>query len=50
MGGLSINIKELVHVKVMEWERLEFKPCWNPEDILHSICAFATDINNWGSG
>ena len=31
-------------------ERLEFKAGWNPEDVLHSICAFANDINNWGGG
>lgn len=48
--ALPINIKELVHGKVVEWERLEFKAGWNPEHILHSICAFANDINNWGGG
>jgi ATP-dependent DNA helicase RecG len=48
--ALPINIKELIHGKVVEWERLEFKTGWNPEDILHSICAFANDINNWGGG
>ncbi len=44
--ALPINIKELVHGKVVEWERLEFKAGWNPENILHSICSFANDINN----
>ena len=48
--ALPINIKELVNGKVVEWERLEFKAGWNPEEILHSICAFANDINNWGGG
>ena len=48
--ALPINIKELVHGKVVEWERLEFKKGWNPEDVLHSVCAFANDINNWGGG
>jgi ATP-dependent DNA helicase RecG len=23
---------------------------WNPVPILHSICAFANDLNNWGGG
>ena len=23
---------------------------WNPEDVLHTICAFANDIHNWGGG
>jgi ATP-dependent DNA helicase RecG len=48
--ALPINIKELIHGKVVEWERLEFKKGWNPEVILHSICAFANDLNNWGGG
>jgi ATP-dependent DNA helicase RecG len=48
--ALPVNISELVHGKVVEWERLEFKSGWNPEDILHTICAFANDINNWGGG
>jgi len=47
---LPINIKELLNGKVVEWERLEFKKGWNPEGTLHSICAFANDINNWGGG
>lgn len=48
--ALPVNISELIHGKVVEWERLEFKEGWNPEDILHSVCAFANDINNWGGG
>jgi len=48
--ALPINIRELIHGKVVEWERLEFKTGWNPEDTLHTISAFANDINNWGGG
>ena len=48
--ALPVNITELLHGKVVEWERLEFKEGWNPEDVLHSVCAFANDINNWGGG
>ncbi|MCC3152600.1 putative DNA binding domain-containing protein [Hymenobacter sp. BT770] len=48
--GLPVNIKELLTGHTVEWERLEFKAGWNPEDVLHSICAFANDINNWGGG
>jgi ATP-dependent DNA helicase RecG len=48
--ALPLNISELIHGKVVEWERLEFKEGWNPENILHSVCAFANDINNWGGG
>lgn len=45
-----INIKELIHGRAVEWERIEFKKGWNPVDTLHTICAFANDINNWGGG
>jgi ATP-dependent DNA helicase RecG len=48
--ALPVNIPELIHGKIVEWERLEFKRGWNPEDTLHTICAFANDINNWGGG
>jgi ATP-dependent DNA helicase RecG len=48
--ALPINIEELIHGQSIEWDRLEFKKGWNPEDIIHSICAFANDINNWGGG
>ena len=48
--ALPINIDELIHGKVVEWERLEFKQDLNPEPILHTLCAFANDINNWGGG
>jgi len=47
---LPININQLISGKTVEWDRLEFKKGWNPEPIIHSICAFANDINNWGGG
>ncbi len=48
--ALPINIDELIHGSTVEWERIEFKEGWNPEKILHTLCAFANDINNWGGG
>jgi ATP-dependent DNA helicase RecG len=48
--ALAVNIDELINGKVIEWERLEFKLGWNPDDVLHTLCAFANDINNWGGG
>ena len=48
--ALPVNIEELLHGRVIEWERLEFKEGWNPESVLHTLCAFANDINNWGGG
>jgi len=47
---LPINIHELIHGKTVEWERIEFKKGWNPESVLHTVCAFANDVNNWGGG
>ena len=48
--ALPINISQLIPGKSIEWDRLEFKKGWNPEEIIHSLCAFANDINNWGGG
>ena len=48
--ALPINIEELIHGRTVEWERLEFKQGWNPEDVMHSMCAFANDLHNWGGG
>ncbi|MBU1121169.1 MAG: putative DNA binding domain-containing protein [Candidatus Omnitrophica bacterium] len=48
--GLPINIEELIKGQAVESERIEFKEGWNPDAILHTLCAFANDINNWGGG
>ena len=48
--ALPVNIDELIHGHSVEWERLEFKRGWNPLNVMHTICAFANDINNWGGG
>ncbi|MCK5774463.1 MAG: putative DNA binding domain-containing protein [Thermoplasmata archaeon] len=47
---LPINISDLLKGHSVEWERLEMKKGWNPENILHSICAFANDFHNLGGG
>jgi ATP-dependent DNA helicase RecG len=48
--ALPINIDELLHGNTIEWDRIELKKGWNPEDIVHSLCAYANDINNWDGG
>lgn len=48
--SLPINISDLIHRRIVENARVEYKGDWNPEPILHSICAFANDIDNWGGG
>ena len=48
--ALPINIEDLIKGNTVEWERIEFKSGWNPETIIHTMCAFANDIHNWGGG
>jgi ATP-dependent DNA helicase RecG len=48
--ALPINIKNLIKGTTVEWERIEFKKGWQPEAIMHTMCAFANDLHNWGGG
>lgn len=48
--ALPININELLHGNTVEWDRIELKKGWNPEDVIHSLCAYANDVNNWDGG
>ncbi len=47
---LPINIYDLINQQVIESARIEYKTNWNPESSLHTICAFANDVDNWGGG
>ncbi len=47
---LPINIDDLLHHRAVESERVEYKEGWNPESILHTLCAFANDFHNLGGG
>lgn len=44
------NLPDFLHGRSVEWERLEFKAGWNPQAVLHTICAFANDFHNLGGG
>jgi len=48
--ALPVNIEQLLNGNIVEWERLDFKQGWNPEDVMHTMCAFANDMHNWGGG
>ncbi len=48
--ALPLNIDDVLLGRSVEWERLEFKQNWNPEDVLHTLCAFANDFHNLGGG
>ena len=48
--NIPISIKKLLDDSVVEQARIEYKENWNPESILHTLCAFANDIDNWSGG
>ncbi|MBX3252898.1 MAG: putative DNA binding domain-containing protein [Chitinophagaceae bacterium] len=48
--SLPVNIEQILNGQTVEWERIECKQGWNPEDVIPAIGAFANDINNWGGG
>src|SRR5437660_1113562 len=47
---LPIRIEDLLHARVVEVERIEFKAGWNPDPIIRTLCAFANDFENLGGG
>ncbi len=47
---LPISLDDVLSGKSVEWERLEYKAGWNPEAVLHTVCAFANDFHNLGGG
>jgi ATP-dependent DNA helicase RecG len=48
--ALPVNIDDLLRQRTIEGERVEYKAGWNPEAVLHTICAFANDFHNLGGG
>lgn len=48
--AIPVNIEDLINRRVVESTRIEFKSDFNPNPIIHSICAFANDIDNLGGG
>ena len=48
--AIPVNIGDLVNRRIVESNRVEFKAGFNPTPILHTICAFANDIDNMGGG
>lgn len=47
---IPISVETLLSGISVESTRIEYKRDWNPEPILHTICAFANDIENLGGG
>jgi ATP-dependent DNA helicase RecG len=48
--ALPINIAELINGRTVEWARIELKKGWNAKKVMHTMCAFANDVHNWGGG
>ncbi len=48
--AIPVNVDDLINKRVIESTRIEFKADMNPTPVLHSICAFANDIDNLGGG
>ena len=49
-GTLPINLHDLIRQRTIEGERVEYKAGWNPQSVLHTVCAFANDFHNLGGG
>ncbi len=47
---LPINLGDLLSQRTIEGERVEYKAGWNPQRVLHAVCAFANDFHNLGGG
>lgn len=47
---IPTNIDMILNRKYVENERVEFKKSWNPQPIMHTICAYANDILNLSGG
>lgn len=48
--SILVGIEKLLSGNVVEGIRMEFKKGWNPTSIMRSVCAFANDFENEGSG
>ncbi len=48
--SILVGIEKLLSGNVVEGTRMEFKKGWNPMPIMRSVCAFANDFENEGSG
>ena len=48
--AIPVSIEMIIDEKVIESSRIDYKANWNPESIIHTITAFANDIDNQGGG
>lgn len=48
--SLPVSISDLINSRIVEDDRIEYQRDYYPEEVLHTICAFANDIGNEGGG
>ena len=48
--SLPISIERLLIKRDVEQNRIEYKSGWDPEPIIHSVCAFANDYEGYCGG
>ncbi len=47
---IPLKMETLLAGRIVEQSRIEYKAGWNPNDVIHSICAFANDYHNMNGG
>ena len=47
---VPVNASDLIYGRRVESARIEYKKDWNPSKVLHTMCAFANDVEGWGGG
>ena len=47
---LHIDVKKLVEGSIIETNMVEYRTRWNPQKVLHTICAFANDYEGTYGG
>lgn len=47
---LHVDIRKLVEGSIIETNRVEYRTSWNPQKVLHTICAFANDYEGTYGG
>lgn len=48
--AIPTNIKNILNNDIVESARVEFKEGFNPSSVIHTICAFINDIDNFYGG
>jgi ATP-dependent DNA helicase RecG len=47
---IPLKLETLLEGRVVEQDRVEYKKGWNPNEVIHTICAFANDFSNTNGG